>query len=346
MTDPVVDGVGDVKTYISGTVARATVAADVRLTHTVPPPDDTVEHPSLAVRTAGFDTEDYYVIGGQPTGQPLCAVRMRSRAGIGVWEWSDVPPAPADVDTGATCRWLPTDATFAPDGTYWLPVQGSALQLTASSDAGLLTSDPPYLDDNYSFSVRGGDEVSLPAVIIDGNAFMRLAAENWTTQAFTFVLVAVMHQNPEGPIFGVLESLTPFNPDLTIVPDPDEGAQGQVTDWGLRYRQGSLELYAGSTVLSHQVTLPQARAMVIGISMDAQTGRLLVCDRSKSTRSFSTDGYSLYNIDMLVGATNSGDEGETAYMDVLELNYYDHALDFEDFSEVLHQLDAVYGVVD
>lgn len=345
MTSP--EGSGDVKTYITGARAVATVDAEVRVVHTVPPPADTVDLPTLTVQSSGFATEDYWVLGGQPTGAPICAVRMRSRVGLGAWEWSDTPPAPADIDTGATVRWLPTDASFAPDGTTWDPAVGSQLQLTAVDDAGLLTADPPYLDDGYSFSVRGGDEVQLPAVIIEGNAFMRLKAGDWTAQSFTFVLAAVMHANPEGPVFGVLESMTAFDPNLPGVDDdPDAGSSGQITDWGLRYRQGSLELHAGGRVLSHQVTLPQARVMVVAISLDPQVGRLMVCDRSKSTRSFSTDGFSLYNIDLLLGATNSGRQGETAYMDVLELDYYDHAMDFDEFAEVLHQLDACYGVID
>ena len=334
MTNP--DGSGAVKTYISGSPATLSIDADVRLVHKPNPVIDNTT-PPVTIHTNGFDIEDYVVVSGQPGAVPDCMVRMRSVSGVGPYIYSDVPPAPADVRMNSAARWLPTDASFSPDGLSWAASVGGGLVLTADI--------PPYLDDFYSFQVRGGDEVALPAVIFDGDSSMRLRSGGWSAASFTFIIVAVMHQNPESNIFGILESYVAPPDPSTSDGSPDVLAPTPPTPWGVRWRQGQIELWAGDVVLSHQSFSLQSRPIVIGISIDAAQGNLLVCDRNKSTRSFSTAGYQINDIDVLVGATSSGLLEETAYMDVLEFNYYDRALSFADLDNALHLLDSIYGVV-
>lgn len=327
MTTPT--GSGSVKTYVTGAAATAYLDADLRLQRRVPPPD-VVEAGSMKIHTAGFDSEDYMVVGGQPCGLPQCQVRMRSRSGVGAWVYSDAPPAPWDVDTGATLRWLPTSQTFAPDGSYWNPSVGAGMQLAA--DIG------PYLDENYSFEVRGGDEVSLPAVIFNGDASMKLSDIGWSAAAFTFILVAVMHQNPEGPRYGLMESVQ----DMDLSGGPVVEAP---TDWGLRYNQGRINFFAGARMVSHQMSTIIGRPVLFAISLDPVSGKLLVCDRTKSTAEFSTAGFALFDIGLLLGQTSTGGPNETAYMDVLELSYFDRSLGFDELNNQLHLLDSIYGIV-
>jgi hypothetical protein len=114
----------------------------------------------------------------------------------------------------------------------------------------------------------------------------------------------------------------------------------------VRYRQGTVEMWAGSTVVTHPVSLPQARVMVVGLAMDPKEGRLVVVDRNKSTRSFSTDGMSLFDVQLFLGRTGGDfDGGQTAYMDVLEVNYWDRSLSFDELADVVHTMDSLYGVV-
>jgi hypothetical protein len=163
------------------------------------------------------------------------------------------------------------------------------------------------------------------------------------------MLTAVLHQNPEGPSFGLFESYTPpADPEGIAFPSAtDEDAPERATDWGVRYRQGTMEMWAGSTVVTHPVSLPHARAVVVAVSMDPAVGKLVVVDRNKSTRSFSTDGFSLFDVQLFLGRTGgSFDAGQTAYMDVLEFNYWDHALSFDELADVVHTMDSLYGVVD
>lgn len=325
MTDPPIQP-GAPKTYVSGVPAIAYLDVDMHVGRFLPPADD-VEIPPMNINLSGFDSEDYMVVGGQPCGRPRCQVRLRSRVGIGSWNYSEAPPAPADVDNKATMRWLPNDQTFAPDGTYWTPTVGAGLALVATNG--------PYLDDNYSFEVRGGDEVSLPAVIFSRDAGMRLSSAGWAAPAFTFILVAVTHPNPEGPVYGLIESSTTDDPGNPNAP----------TDWGLRYNQGRVNLFAGNHLTSHVMSAMLGRPVFFAISVDTASGRLLVCDRNKTSSEFSTQGFSLYDIDVLLGQTGTGNPGETAYMDVLDFSYFDRALSFADLNEQLHLMDSIYGIV-
>lgn len=337
MTDPGPDptGSGDIKTYVSGTMARTSVDASVNFTTFAPPEIVTINPPAWNVVSAVLDVEDYFLLNGLPVAIPKTAVRLRSRCGVGEYIYTDAPPAPFDVDVSATMRWIPTDSTFTPDGT-WAPTFGDGMVLT--SEIG------PYLDDSYSFEVRGGDEVSLPAVIISGDSGMTLSDSGWSANAFTFLMVAVMHPNPEGPRFTIFESFDDAVNDNALT-DPD-GSTSAPVNWGVSCAQGVLSLHAGGTIVDHQISFIQARPVLIAVALDSGVGKLFVCDRTKSTRSFSTDGFALFNIELLLGQSSAGSANESAYMDVLDFCYWDRALSFAELSEVLSTLDAVYGIVD
>lgn len=329
MTDP-----APLRTYLSGAPAEVSVDADMRLRSVQAPPDE-VTIGEFGVHTESFDIEDYLVIAGVPAGQAMCEVRMRSRSVMGEYIFTDVPPAPADIDIKATCRWLPTAASFSPDGQSWSPTFGGGLTLATDGPA-------PYLDDTYSFEVRGGDEVSLPAVIFDGDASIALSAQGWSAPAFTFILVAVMHPNPEGAVYGLFASRLP---EQISSDDSTDITGSRPVEWSLRNRQGTIELDAGGTMLAHQTFVEQGRPTMVAITLDGSGGKLFVADRSKSSRSFSTANFALYEIDLLLGATGSGAANETAYMDVLDFSYFDRALSFDELADVLHQMDSCYGIV-
>jgi hypothetical protein len=327
MTDP--EGAGAVQTYLTADIATARVDAEVLITVKAPP-RDTLLVPPIPVESYYFETEDYLVIDGVPTGGAPLQCRMRTVTGIGAYTYSDVPPAPADINLQSDARFLPTSGTFT-EGVGWAPMVGSAFSLTC---------DPvytPYLDDFYSFEVRGGDEVQLPAVVFSGDAWMMANDLGWTASAFTVALVAVLHPNPEAPSYGIIESSHESDPD-----DEEDTA----TDWGLRYNKGKITLWAGSQVVSHTVHQPLARPVIIMASIDATTGRFLVVDRNKSTRSFDTSGMKTYDVQLFLGRTG-GDLSlvNTAEMDVLEFDFWARALDFDEMAHVVHELDSVYGVV-
>lgn len=326
-------GVGAaVKTYLQGSPAQVSIDADMQPT-VRPAPVDQVTVPVMTEHPAAFLMEDYMVLEGVPTGRPELEARHFTRVGMGEWTWTDVPPRPWEINTGAALRWLPTDTTFAPGA--WQPSVGGGMSLVADPQSA------PYLDDGYSFEVRGGDEVALPAVVFSGDAWMQLNDVGWSAHAFTVAIAAVFHPNDEGPLFGILQSYTPATAD----PNSPSGTPSGATDWGLRYRSGIVELYAGTTVLSHTVSLPIGRPVVLVVAMEPTVGRLLVADRTKSTRSFATSSYSLFDVQLLLGRTASGASSETAQMDVLEMDFFDHALSFEEMAGLLHDLNSLYGVV-
>jgi hypothetical protein len=318
-----------VKKYLTGAAALARVRGEVLLAPKPPP----AANPLLVMRYAGFTSEDFVVHSGIPNGRPACEVRLTSKVGCGVYTSSEVPPTPAEVNTGATARWL-AGQKFAPDGSSWLPAVGGGHALIAGPAAA------PYLDSEYSFQVRGGEEVSLPAVVFSEGNWMKLDSTAFSAGAYTVAVVAVLHLNPVAPMYGIFETYTQRELLDTELATP-------LLDWGVRYRQGTIELWSGGVSDLHSVMRAQARPVVIVASFgDAAGGRLVVLDRNKSSISFSTEQMQLYDSTFYLGRT--GDQagpGESAWMDVLEFDYFDHALTFDEINELTHQLDSCYGVV-
>lgn len=334
MTTPA-EGSGTEKTYLYATTATASTQAEVQMK--ADPAD--AGGTRIAEHWVAFDTETYVVHEGIPNGRPTSEARMKSRVGIGTYVYSDVPPAPADVDTGAVCRWLPTASTVTATG--WRASPG---YLALTSD----TQTAPYLDSDYSFEVRGGDEVELSAVVIDGDSWYELTPNTWSASSFTIAVTAVLHANPEGAMYGVISSYTApapqTDPALGGSTDPDAEATTLV-DWEIRYRQGVVELFAGGVLVRHVVERPHGRAVVIAISMSPDGGQLLICDRTVTTAAISTDGLNLYGGQMFIGRTGAGySTDESAWMDVLEVDFFDRALSFAELAELAHDLDSIYGV--
>lgn len=316
------------KKYLTGAGALARVRGDV----TIMPVAPGNPNPLLVMRYAGFDTDDFVVHEGVPNGRPACEVRLTTRVGCGAFTVSDLPPAPADVHTGASARWL-AGQKFASDGSSWLPAVGGGHALIAGQAAA------PYLDEDYSFQVRGGAEVSMPAVVFSEGSWMMLDSTRFSAQAFTIAMVAVMHLNPLAPMYGIFESYT--NRDAA-------GAElaSELSDWGVRYRQGTVEIWSGGVLDIHSVLRAQARPVVIVAAVESAGGRLVVLDRNKSSLSFSTEKTRIYDSTLYLGRTGEqAGPGQSAWMDVLEVDYFDHALTFEEISELTHALDSCYGVV-
>ena len=322
MTEPDGGGQGTQGTYLSGAPARVSIRSDARLAAMAPAAAEEID-----ILTTNVDLLEYWIDErGVPQGYPPFGAILRVVGGTGVPQYSDVPPQAADVDLGADARWLPTDGSFTPDGTWTAQIGG--MQLISPG------GDVPYLDTGYSHAVRGGDEVSHNAVVIDGDSWMQLDADALTAGAFTLILVAVFHPNFEGPDYAIVESST-----------TDEDGEA-VADWGLRYEGGILRLNAGTVRAQHPLVFPQGRAVFIAIAMDQVQAKLVVASKTKTTSAFSTSGINVFDLSLYLGrGGGSLVNNETAQMDVLEASFYGTSLGFDEIAGKLHLLDAVYGIV-
>lgn len=309
-----------------GSPATATVDVQFALT-VLPAPATQLDTEELTQRYAGFEVDDYLVISGRPVAPGAAGARLAISAGTGTAIASELHPGPMDIVTGADARWLPADATYAGAGAPWAPAVGGGVNWTADPNYA------PYLDDGYAYDVRAGVTTPAAAMVFTGGSWMQLDTPNWSADAVTVVLVAVLRSGGGG-YYGLIESSS-----------IDEAPDDPRTDFGLRYRRGTVEVYAGSKLASHAVRDEAGRATILALSLDSNEGRLMVVDRQISTRAFSTAGLNLYDLNLFLGRTGGAyDVTATAEMDVLELGLYGRALSFAQLADVAHDLDAVYGV--
>lgn len=334
MTDPGPDP--GVRTYLTGAPARAGVRADMRPHFRGAPAVDLSQIP---VHAASFVLDDYTVVHGWPTGRPDNEVRNFTRVGLGDWTFSDRPPQPFEINIGAAVRWLPTDSSFVP-GTMWTPTTGGGLNWVFDPEYA------PTLYDDYSFQVIGGDEVSLPAMVFSGDAWARLDDPGWSSSAFTFVLAAVMMPNLDGDTYGVLESST-LNGPAPVDPNNADPLPYAPNDWGLRYTRGQIYFWAGANMLRHRVSFPQARVVIMGIALDSSEGKFIAASSGAlTTDSFDSGGLNVFDLDLFLGRTGEAfDAANSAQMAVFDLSFFDHALSFTELADVVHSLNAVYGVM-
>jgi hypothetical protein len=326
-------------TYVIGNPAGFSIEADMKLHTDAKAPAGTVsdglpdiyglpgQDPSIKItqHSIAFVLEDSLLIHGWPAARaPLMALATAS-AGINTGVSDASVPAPTDLSLAVTMRWLPTADTFTP-GVGWVPSIGSGLSWSFDD------SSSPYLDEGYSFAHRGG-EAAMPAVVFADNSWAQLDQTDWSAAGFTFVLVLVPHPNAQSGTFGILES------DTTDIDSPG------TVDWGLRYANEAVSLHAGAGVANHHLAAAHNRAIVIAVALDQSEGKFVVADRSLTTLNFAANGMSVYDMFLYLARTGGDyDVTTTAQMALLDLCYYDHALGFDEIADVVHQLDAVYGI--
>lgn len=325
-----------VRTYLTGAPALGQVHVDLH-PHIAAP--DLIDPARVPQHVASFTLEDYAVLAGYPTGRPAHEVRNYSRVGLGDWTFSDQPPMPWEINIGATVRWLPYEASVIP-GTMWTPTTGSGLNWAYSPEY------EPSLYDSFDFQVIGGDEVSMPALVFQGDAWAELDDAGWSANAFTFVLVAVLMPNPEGDSFGILESSALNGPPPVDLNNADPLPYAP-SDWGLRYSRGQIYFWAGANMLRHTVTLPQAKPVIMAVALDSTEGKFTAASAGAlTTANFDVDNLNVFDLDLFLGRTGETfDSATTAQMAVLDLVYFDRALSFHELADVTHQLNAVYGVM-
>lgn len=324
MTDPF---------YITLAPAEASVGAGV-LAKAAPVASDP-DSPAVALRYAAFDMETPLVEDGVLTDTPANGALARSVAGVGLFEYSERLTDPLALATGATARWVPLEATYVP-GVSWVPYEGSAAYqwLTSPEHA-------PVLDADYVYE-RDRDEVYRQAMIFNTSSWMTLSTDAFAPSS-TLVVVAVLNAG-FGRHYGVLETKPP-----AAVADPDDpNAPPLAPDhfgFGLRYSHGTVQVWSGSPVISHEAAATFARPVVLAMSLDSASGRLLVADRNRSSRTFSTKGFGLDDVLLYLGREGGGfDKTTNAAMDLLEVLYFDRLLNFDELESLVTDLDAAYGV--
>lgn len=291
--------------------------------------------PAIELRYSAFDMETPLLEDGVATDTPANGALARSTAGVGVFEYSERLTDPAALVTGATARWLALPNTYLP-GVSWVPYEGSAAYqwLTSPQNA-------PVLDNDYVYS-RDREEIYRQAMIFDSSAWMTLSTDAYSPNS-TLIAVAVLGAGA-GREYSILESDAPepiADPNDPNAPPLPPGYFG----FGMRYSHGTVNLWSGGTILSHEAGDTFARPVILAMSLDPAQGKLTVADRNRSTRTFSTQGFGLDQVTLFLGRSGEGaDKTTNAVMELLEVSYFDRALSFSELEAVITELDAAYGV--
>lgn len=290
------------------------------------------EGEGLALLRAAFDMETGIVEDGILTDTPEIGASARSVAGVGAYEYDDQVLDPVGLLTGAAGRWLASAATYTP-GVAWYPVEGDGSLHWATDPA-----HAPGLDADYVYGHARG-ELYRSALVFDGSAWMQLSTSGLATTTVTVVVVAVLGPG-QGGEYGVIESPG----SGAAAEDADAGVV--LTGFGLRYNHGRTIVWAGAPVLGYDGQQEPLRPTVLALTVDTVSGRLLVIDRERSSRTFATEGLGTYDLGLMLGRIGQGTDASTnAVMDVLEIDLFDRALSFGELDELVADLCAAYGVL-
>lgn len=318
--------------------APAETSVDVSFGLTIYLPVPLVPPPVLLERYVGFDLQDYIVDAGVAIDLPSLAVFVETDVGLGAFSYDDQVPDPISIDTKADVRWLALADNYVA-GSDWLPYAGDA---SIRWQTSLETS--PYLDPDYSYD-RFGQLVYRPAMVFDSGSWFKLSPVGWSITEVTIAMVAVLHGG-FGGYYGIMESQVDVPAATSDGVDDDPANQQPLpADIGLRYRHGVIEVWAGSKVVEHRTSSTQARPVILVLTLSPTGGKLMVLDTTRSSRTFSTNNISSFDLNIFLGRTGASADQETnAVMDVLEMNYFSRSLDFAEIEELVTSLDACYGV--
>lgn len=287
----------------------------------------------LAQFAAAFDLELGMIEDGVLTDTPEIGALVTSVAGVGRFEIDDQILNPFEVATNATARWMAQEGTFI-EGVSWIPTEGDGA-LVWATDAGY----SPVLDTEYTYS-SGRRSISRPVLSFDGTGWMELSADQLSSPAATLIVVTALGHGL-GESYGIIESSS-----LTPGSTGDDAGELVATGFGLRYNHGTIQVFAGAPVMSYETNLEPGQPMVLALTVGATEGRLMVVDRERSTRTFSTENFGAFDVDLVLGRVGQGfSEATNAVMALFEVVYFERALGFDELEVVVSDLCAAYGVL-
>jgi hypothetical protein len=301
--------------------------------------------PPIRTQLAGFIVPSYVAVDGQPRADAPQGCRLGSVAGARALSQVTAPPDPASLNLGSWARWLPRAVDLEPPangGRRWFPLGWAHTSanprmslysiIPTGTGRGPYGAASPGIDEGYVYE-GFGRKMSRPAMVFDG---MSAAAIDPTTlfDSCTFGLVAVFRPSPL-PYFGIFEA---------------NAAAGEPLVY--RYSHGRLDVFQNETrVLSHETQKPAHSAVVLLVSMDSasDTGRMVVIDGTRTTRTFAIDGLDFVSMNGVIGALGQGTNASPwrygSQMDILELDIWNRALDFPELQSAATLLALAYGVV-
>lgn len=302
-------------------------------------------HPVRLNQQAGGLTLDPYVINnGQPEADTGFGVQDDSditMAGSGITIVQGIP-SPLSISTGADYRWLPYSQYIALNYNgydRWFYMGGTAdthPQLYCIREYGATVD--PKLHPTYSYTHRGL-RVSRPAYTMNQKGMFGLqtqvGAANYTASTITMVLVP--HAGP-GEFYCIFDSGNVSNPNYTL---------------SLRYAKGLLQIFdLGGRLLEYKTSLEHGEPIIVIMGFDGttKTGRLVVVDRRRTSRSFSSHLLSGLDFDGTVGGryqtgTTTPDWSRVGDMDILEVDMWlGKMLSFHEMEQQATLMAAVYQV--
>jgi hypothetical protein len=218
----------------------------------------------------------------------------------------------------------------------WYPVEGDGSLFWATSP-----EHAPGLDEDYVYEHARGS-LYRRAMVFDGSAWMQLSTAGLAITSVSLVVVAVLGPG-QGAEYGVVES-----PGAATAISGDEQLEAVAsrTGFGLRYSHGRTTVWAGAPLLGYDGQQEVLRPTVLALTVDAVSGRLLVVDKERTSRTFATAGLGVYDLGLMLGRIGSATDATTnAVMDVLEIDLFDRALSFGELEELVADLCAAYGVL-
>lgn len=288
-----------------------------------PPPEQT--QLTLTTRRAAFDVENYLPWYGVAVDTPGLLASMATIGGIGTYTYGEPEVDPRLEDLGDAIRWIPDDSyVLAGD---WEPTIGDQSMSWTTPGPGTA----PVLDPDYTYQRNDDLDLTRAALVFAGGQWLTVNQPGYVASGFTIVVVAVLHSGSGS--YSIVETVRPD------VPADD------VRSIALRYRAGVLSVVSNGALVSHALTTAHASPVIIGLSVDTVSGRLVVLERTRSSRTFSLAGAEPWDASLYLGRMRDTEEARyTAEMELLEVAYWPSALPTAELDQYVSSLNAAYGV--
>ena len=324
-----------------------------------------VTYAPLHQQSGLVELPDYVLIDGRPHEESVHGAAFGTVGGADSYTIFTADPRPEDLDIGAWRRWLPYPQWLtapAAGGRRWWPIETDPGNMVASgvgtsgveeprislyttvptavSDTGRATYDPdlsPAIDATYSY--RGyRKEMLRNSMVFAGSGHASIETEQVFPE-ITIGIVAVFHPS-QLSYYGLFEAdQSHYN----------VGTGGEPLV--LRYTHGRFDVYqAEQRVVSHETHKGAHEACIILLSMSAATdsGKLLVLDKTRTTREFAVPDLDFISFGGVLGAlgqvTTTSPVRYSSSMDLLELALWNEALSFAELEEKANLLSLAYGI--
>lgn len=312
----------------------ANLPVDLQLDTSLPPSSLVAD---LEVYDGGLVPDAYIVVSGYPVPDSGYGASIKTVSGAKVSAAASSPTV-ATAQLTSDHRWLVKADSFVEGGSRWFPL-GGTFGGPAIYFPTVAPHNDPRPDYAYDYESTKGTR-RQPALTFNGSGYghLEVAPDGIVQQeSATFCLVAVMSAS-NLPYYGIFEA-------------SQTDTQGKGEPLVLRYTQGRLDVFqAERKVVTHQTSAAVNEAVVMMVSMDAETdtGRLVIRDNSRASRSFNVTGLDFVSFVGVFGALGQGVPGNEyrfrSNMDVLEVDYWARALSDEEMTSQADLLALAYGI--